>query len=71
MCCNGTFFWKVDKIYFFSKCQVKPANKQFNTLKNDYEITLSGDSVIEECLNDDGVVLQVKNNVAPIDSVAT
>jgi replication factor A1 len=71
MCCNGTFFWKVDNIYFFSKCQVKPANKQFNTLKNDYEITLSGDSVIEECLNDDGVVLQVKNNVAPIDSVAT
>jgi hypothetical protein len=61
----------VDKVYYFSKCQVKPANKQFNTIKNEYEMTLNSDSVIEECLNDDGVVPQVKYNFVPIDSVAS
>jgi replication factor A1 len=64
-------YLQVDKVYYFSKCQVKPANKQFNTIKNEYEMTLNSDSVIEECLNDDGVVPQVKYNFVPIDSVAS
>ncbi|KAH1018979.1 replication protein A 70 kDa DNA-binding subunit [Dendroctonus ponderosae] len=40
---------QVDKIYYISKCQIKIASKQFNTVKNDYEIYLTPDTVIEEC----------------------
>ena len=57
-------------MYYFSKCQLKPANKQFNTLKNDYEMTIGNETVIEECLNDDGLVPQVKYSFVPISSVA-
>ncbi|KAJ3642909.1 hypothetical protein Zmor_025657 [Zophobas morio] len=63
-------YLQVDKVYYFSKCQLKPANKQFNTLKNDYEMTIGNETVIEECLNDDGLVPQVKYSFVPISSVA-
>lgn len=40
---------QVDKVYFISKCQLKPANKQFTKIKNDYEMTMSNDTLIQEC----------------------
>lgn len=40
---------EVDKVYYISKCQLKPANKQYTTIKNDYEMTLNNDTVIQEC----------------------
>ncbi|KAH1021801.1 hypothetical protein HUJ04_011286 [Dendroctonus ponderosae] len=44
---------QVDKVYYISGCQLKPANKQFNSLKNEYEMAMSNETVIEECLDDD------------------
>ena len=40
--------FELDKVYFVSRCQVKTANKQFTSLKNDYEITFRDDSEVEE-----------------------
>ncbi|KAM9333211.1 replication protein A 70 kDa DNA-binding subunit-like isoform 2-T2 [Pholidichthys leucotaenia] len=40
------------KVYFISKATVKMANKQYSTLKNDYELTLHSHSSIVPC--DDG-----------------
>nr|XP_023024582.1 replication protein A 70 kDa DNA-binding subunit-like [Leptinotarsa decemlineata] len=37
-------FIQVDKVYFISKCQLKPANKQYSTLKNDYEMTMTSET---------------------------
>ncbi|XP_037124774.1 replication protein A 70 kDa DNA-binding subunit-like isoform X2 [Syngnathus acus] len=44
-----------DKVYLISKGTVKLANKQFTSLKNDYEITLSASSRIVPCDDDRGV----------------
>lgn len=41
------------KVYYISKGVTKAANKQFNTLKSDYEITLEKGSIIEPCLDAD------------------
>jgi replication factor A1 len=40
---------EVNKVYYITKGMVKTANKKFSTLQNDYEITLTQDSVIELC----------------------
>jgi len=37
------------KVYYISKGNVKTANTKFNNLKNDYEITISPDTVIQLC----------------------
>ncbi|XP_044271504.1 replication protein A 70 kDa DNA-binding subunit-like [Tribolium madens] len=63
-------YLQVDKVYYISKCQLKTANKQFNPLKNDYEMTIGNESVIEECVNDDSDVPQVKFNFVPISSLS-
>ncbi|CRK88089.1 CLUMA_CG001874, isoform A [Clunio marinus] len=40
---------EVDKVYYITKCQLKPANKQYSKLRNDYEMTMGNETVIQEC----------------------
>ena len=35
------------QVYYISRGRLRPANKQFNTTKNDYELTLNEDSEVE------------------------
>ena len=44
---------QIDKVYIISKGYIKLANKEFNHLKNYWEITLYITSTIEACLEDD------------------
>uniref|UniRef100_A0A672QIT0 Replication protein A subunit n=1 Tax=Sinocyclocheilus grahami TaxID=75366 RepID=A0A672QIT0_SINGR len=37
------------KVYYISKGTLKIANKQFSSLKNDYEMTLNGETTISPC----------------------
>jgi len=37
------------KVYYFTKGTLKTANKQYSSLKNDYEMTMNNDTVIELC----------------------
>ncbi|XP_037533784.1 replication protein A 70 kDa DNA-binding subunit [Nematolebias whitei] len=37
------------KVYYFSKGSLKIANKQYTSVKNDYEMTLNGESTIIPC----------------------
>lgn len=46
---------EVDKVYYITKCTLKPANKQYSKLRNDYEMTLNNDSEIQECTDATGV----------------
>ena len=44
-----------EKVYYITGGQVKHANPQFNTLKNDYELSLDRNTVIEAAPEDDSV----------------
>lgn len=59
---------EVDKVYYISKCTLKPANKQYSTLKNDYEMTLGNESVIQEC-TDVSQIPAIKYNFIQISEV--
>ncbi|XP_053680234.1 replication protein A 70 kDa DNA-binding subunit [Anopheles nili] len=59
-----------DKVYFISKCQMKPANKQYSSLKNDYEMTMTNDTVIQECKDVDGSMPEIQYNFVPISQIA-
>ncbi|KAM9811370.1 replication protein A 70 kDa DNA-binding subunit isoform X1 [Syngnathus typhle] len=43
---------EVGKVYYMSKGSLKVANKQYTSVKNDYEITLNGDTSIIPCEDD-------------------
>lgn len=40
---------EVGKVFYVSRAQLKTANKQYSTVKNDYEMTFTSDTVIEPC----------------------
>lgn len=62
---------QVDSVYFFSKCQLKPANKQFSQLNNPYEMTFTGETVVQLCEDaDDGAIPEIKYNLVPISEVS-
>lgn len=62
---------QVDKVYFISKCILKVANKQFTTIKNDYEMTFTNDTLLQDCPDDDTSVPKMAYNFVPIDQVAS
>jgi len=40
---------EVDKVYYISNCKLKPANKQYSNLNNDYELTFYEQSEMTPC----------------------
>ncbi|KAL6425446.1 hypothetical protein ACFW04_009553 [Cataglyphis niger] len=40
---------EIGNVYYISRCTLKAANKQFNSLKNDYEMTMTNDTEIVPC----------------------
>ncbi|XP_072382559.1 replication protein A 70 kDa DNA-binding subunit isoform X1 [Diabrotica undecimpunctata] len=63
-------YLQVDKVYYINKCQLKPANKQYSTLKHEYEMTVTHDTVIKECFDADSSIPTVQYNFVPIDKIA-
>ncbi|KAI8045324.1 replication protein A 70 kDa DNA-binding subunit [Drosophila gunungcola] len=62
---------QVDSVYYISKCQLKPANKQYSTLNNAYEMTFSGETVVQLCEDaDDDPIPGIKYNLIPISEVS-
>lgn len=61
---------QVDKIYYITKCQLKPANKQYSTLKNEYEMTLTADSSIQECFDSDDGIPTTQYEFITIDKIS-
>lgn len=53
------------QVYYISKCSLKIANKQYTSVKNDYEMTLNGESSIIPC-DDSGDVPMVQCDFIPI-----
>ncbi|KAM7537813.1 hypothetical protein Aperf_G00000060350 [Anoplocephala perfoliata] len=46
---------EVNKVYYISRASLKPANKQFNTTDNEYEMALNSDTQIIPCNDDEDI----------------
>ncbi|KAF8058336.1 RPA1B [Scenedesmus sp. PABB004] len=57
------------KTYYFSKFTVKPANKQYATVKNDYEIHLDARTEITEAADQGGIIVSHVLDLVPIDKL--
>uniref|UniRef100_A0A0C9QFQ3 Replication protein A subunit n=1 Tax=Fopius arisanus TaxID=64838 RepID=A0A0C9QFQ3_9HYME len=60
---------EIGKVYYISRCSLKPANKAFNHLKNEYEMSMNNDTEIILC--DDGAddIPAIHFNFEPISSI--
>lgn len=61
---------QVDSVYLISKCQLKPANKQFTTLKNDYEMTFTNETCMQECMDAEASIPAVQYDFKKIGDLA-
>lgn len=60
---------EVGKVYLISKGNLKPAQKNFNHLKNEYEIFLESASTVELCPDEDGSIPQQQFSFRPISEI--
>ncbi|RWW21335.1 hypothetical protein BHE74_00010527 [Ensete ventricosum] len=60
---------EVGKVYLISKGSLKPAQKSFNHLNNEYEIFLDAQSVIQPCLEEDNTIPKQQFNFRPINEI--
>ncbi|KAE8711819.1 Replication protein A 70 kDa DNA-binding subunit B [Hibiscus syriacus] len=61
--------FQLGKVYYISRGTLKVANKQFKTVKNDYEMTLNENSVVEEASDEETFIPEAKFNFVPIDQL--
>lgn len=59
------------KVYYFSKGKVKPANRAYAAVRNDYTINLDAGSKIEESEDQDVSRMQAKMSFVAIDQLAS
>lgn len=62
---------EVGKVFYISKCSLKPANKQFSTLNNDYEMSFSNDTVVQECIDDIQGIPEITYNFISIANIGS
>lgn len=53
-------------MYYISRCTLKTANKQYSTLKNDYEMTMIDDTEILPCYENSDNIPMLQFNFCPI-----
>lgn len=62
---------EVGKVYMISKGSLKPAQKNFNHLKNEWEIFLEATSTVELCPDEDGSIPRQQFSFRPINGIET
>lgn len=60
---------EVGKVYLISKGSLKPAQKNFNHLKNDWEIVLDSNSTVDLCPDEDGSIPKQQFSFRPISDI--
>ncbi|KAG7578873.1 OB-fold nucleic acid binding domain AA-tRNA synthetase-type [Arabidopsis thaliana x Arabidopsis arenosa] len=60
---------EVGKVYLISKGSLKPAQKNFNHLKNEWEIFLESTSTVELCPDEDGSIPRQQFSFRPISDI--
>ncbi|KAH7852870.1 hypothetical protein Vadar_030294 [Vaccinium darrowii] len=66
-----TFYEPIEdgKVYLISKGSLKPAQKNFNHLKNEWEIILKAFSTVDLCPNEDGSIPSQQFSFRPISEI--
>lgn len=59
------------QVYLLSRGKVKPANKAYSTVRNDYSINFDEACTIEECADADASKMQARLALVPIDQLAS
>lgn len=67
--CRVFLLMQPGKVYYISRCTLKEANKQFNMLKHDYEMTMTGDTEIVLCHENNDDIPTLQFNFCPISQV--
>jgi replication factor A1 len=57
---------EVGKVFLISNCSLKPANRQYSTIKNDYEITFRDSTEVLPCTDDTSDVPSITFNFVRI-----
>lgn len=57
------------RVYFISRGTLKPAQKTFNHLRNEYEIFLESNSTMQPCIEDDNSIPRQQFHFRPISDV--
>lgn len=60
---------EVGKVYLISKGSLKPAKKNFNHLKNEWEIFLESNSTVDLCPDEDGSIPRLQFSFRPISEI--
>ncbi|WVZ95831.1 hypothetical protein U9M48_041545 [Paspalum notatum var. saurae] len=60
---------EIDKVYLISRGTVKPAQKMYNPLNHDYEISLDFRSTVDLCPDDGSVNPRLRYNFRPISEI--
>ncbi|VFQ68137.1 unnamed protein product [Cuscuta campestris] len=60
---------QVGKVYMISKGSLKPAQKNFNHLKNEWEILLEASSTVDPCLEEDPSIPRQQFSFRPISEI--
>ncbi|XP_043289884.1 replication protein A 70 kDa DNA-binding subunit isoform X2 [Venturia canescens] len=62
---------EIGKVYYISRCALKPANKQFSTLKNQYEMTMTNDTEVVACHDEVDDIPAISFDFQPLSEVET
>lgn len=61
--------FQLGKVYYISRGTLRVANKQFKTVRNDYEMNLNENSEVEEASNEETFIPETKFNFVQIDEL--
>ncbi|XP_033230461.1 replication protein A 70 kDa DNA-binding subunit-like isoform X2 [Belonocnema kinseyi] len=62
--------FEVGRIYYITRCQVKPADKRFTNIKHDFELVLNSDTAILNC-EEDSRIPMIQFDFLSLDNVET
>ena len=60
------FVAQINKVYYISGASLKTANKQFTSIKNDYEMSFNANTQLTICHDDASNIPSVSFNFVPI-----
>ncbi|KAJ3673852.1 hypothetical protein LUZ60_005844 [Juncus effusus] len=63
--------FELGKVYYISKGSLRIANKQFKTVRNDYEMTLNENAIVEEAEGDAVFIPETKFDFVKIDGLGS
>ena len=61
---------ETNKVYYISGANLKSANKQYTSIKNDYEMSFNSNTQVTPCYEDASDIPQVTFNFVPISELS-